>query len=1181
MASQTVYYTNPSFINSLQTTVSSLSGAVSGLKWNVVSSASWTAQSNTNYVWNLPDVRNTTGAAIVTLPASPADGDAIEIVDGLGTWGNCLYTNVGLNMNGKALVGMTATGTRTDTTCQGGFRDYRKGSILLSYRAANNTWYANGTVGRSMTSEYGEVANEVEDPWMGWWMFYTPFTISSMINGKANGGTFPTLNGGPRSVNFSHVYFDTSTYPITTIFYTSLPSDPSAGGAYSTRAMEYLSTGATIDKTQLVNAFSQIGSLPSAPWQASAGTTNQGGGFRLQSTAGIASFASGQLVPDFQSLTQTNWGVLIKLKAQPGYTQKAQVEASIDEFFNQSDIADGKNYNDQTENFKMMCLKAIYETNPQSQQIGGLAGAAGRFVYEKDPYFIGNTGPNGFNAGGIQAIEVMNEFLSTSGKTFTTPITQIIKSYTGPSTLNGYTNVVCTGSTEVTTIFTRGASYCTPGANVTVSGLTGSWSVMNGYYPNGVSLWENITRNSMDSQQMDCVLTDTSYTGSLTNSYNRFNLIYDSWSGAYEAQTTGAYLNYAINYTTGSQAQVSVTHRVYPTMGYNELFAAYMAFLNYVFGPMAHSRSTLQYLDTYKWPVIGRMATNWHLLGTSAYQATPSGQQDMCNTRPQEINCVTTLLYERRGPFNKISWYMRNDPYNVNNSIWNAYFSNPSGIGTLSSYSPFAIQNYLATGTAKILYSGLDGPVYKNVIYNTGYYQSAGATLGLRNISAYPSVMTGGSTYVGRMFNAEYVPTGTGGPFDEYPDPRYWKRYIDATSSDWVNNYVRARYTNFAGLIRPEYTNFAGYTGWVGATGTRRIGYIQYGLTQIDDRFLITSAFAPPVDPSNPTGPYNPRLATDPGAPYSAALRNVWAAMFNYLFGPTGAGGLACDSVILDDRNNQGGGGSEGEELASFFGGDRNGIKTFSRKADDGFSPLIDPDTLTFPLGAQSLINVHSQTVKVSENKINYPNVVFSGTGTSNLDAKKVVLLYADGCKSNGNRFVRFFSGDNFDGKIGSNTIVKIIGSSDSKYQGSNTTSGYSEETSDQGNLYMNGLNTTMQWNTETPSYNLSCQYIPVGKTGTLWMHKDSQTFAPAVAKNGFVGTCGTGASLPADLQSYLYPGMGAYPGAFAAQQAQFPNLYLQGKTEVPDITNPLTWRDPWLETAIYEAMVPVLPGEN
>ncbi len=1204
MSTQTVYFNDPADIVALQNTtatqttqissmsgsisalntttatqttqITSMSGTLNSLKWNTVTSQNWTAQSNTNYIWNLADTRNASiGSAIVTFPSAPNDGDFIEIVDGLGTWGNCLYTNVGINLNGKLLSGMTATGTLTTTTCQGGFRDYRKGSVLFTYQASNNTWYANGTVGRSMTSEYSEVSNETENPWDGWWMFYTPYTVSTIIFGKAYGATVPTLPGSAgRNATFSVVYIDTSTYPITSVWYTGNPSQSEAAGAYSTRVFEYYTTGGVVDKTQLINAYSQAGSLASPPWQASATNQNsQGGGLRLQSTAGIATVTS-LLIPDFQTNSQTNWGLVVKLKANPGYSQKSNVESSIDSFFNQSDVGDNINFNDQTENFKSMCLKAIYETNPQSQQIGGLSGSlATRYPYVKDPYFIGNTGPYGFNAGGIQAIEVMNQFLSPNGITFTTPITQIIKSYSGAATVNGVSNAISTGSTEVTTIFTRGASYCTPGANVTVSGLTGSWSVMNGYYPNGVSLWENITRKSIDPVSLDGVLTDTSYTGSITNTYNRFNLIFNSWSGAYEAQTTGAYLNYAQNFGLGT-AQVSVTHRVYPTMGYNELFAAYMAFLNYVFGPITHTRSGLHYLDNYRPDVVGRMATNWHLIGVPGAYAS-RGAQDTCNTRPQEVSCVPHLLNARRGT-NKYSWHMRNDPYSVHNSIYNAYFlTGPAGEHIIS---PFVANNYLMSGTAKSLWYGVDGPLYKNVIYNTGYFQSAGTTIGLLNLTYTGTI--GGSTFVGRLFDANATPVSSGGPLADVPDTRYWAKWSTSGRTGSLDNFVRWKYAWTCGLINPDYTNFQGYTGWAGPTGTRRIGYINYSFTQIDNRWAVTSAFAPPVDSLNPTGPYNPKLATDPGSSYNAAVKNIFSVMMTYLLGPTGAGGLACDSIILDPRTNQGGGGSEGEELATFFGGNRNGTKVFSRKADDGFSPLIDPDTLRFPLDAQTTLNVRLQTIRTSENAINYPYGVFQGTGSSYLDAKKVVFLNADQAKSNGSKAPRYFAGDNKDGKIGNNTIVKFVGSVDTKFQGASTTAGYSEEQGDEGNQYINVF-PYMQWNTETPSYNLTCQYVPTGSAGTQWFHVDYPTFAPTGTKNGYRGTSGIGSALPQDLQNYLYPDIGAYPGAFTQQQAKFPNLYLPGKTEVPDITNPSTWRDSWLETAIYEAMVPVLPGEN
>ena len=1180
MSSQTVYFTNPSVITGLQTSTASLSGAVASLKWNTVSSATWSAQSNTNYIWNLPDVRNNTGAAIVTFPASPSDGDFIEIVDGLGTWGNCLYTNVGLNMNGKGLVGMTSTGVQTDIACQGGFRDFRKGSVLFTYQASKNAWYANGTVGRSMTSEYSEVANDTENPWDGWWMFYTPMTVNSLFNGKANGGTFPTLNAGARSTSFSHMYVDTTTYPFTTIFYSGNTFDPTAGGAWSTRSYEYYSTGGVVDKTQLVSAYSQAGSLALPPWQAASNSTNaQGCGFRLQSSSRDIATVTNLVIPDFQTNAQSEFGLLVKLKSSPGYTQKASTEAAMDSFFNASDVGDQRNYNDMQENFRKMCLEAIYQSNPQTQQIGG--SAAGRFVYEKDPYFIGNTGPNGFNAGGIKAIEVMNQFLSTSGITFTTPITNIIKSYSGAATVAGVPNRVSIGSTEVTTIFTRGPSMCTPGSNVTISGLTGAWARMNGYYPNGVSLWENVSRAFNDPVQMDGITTDTVYTGTLTNTYNRFNLIYDSWSGAYEAEVSGLYLNYAKNYNDAGQAQVSVTHRVYPTMGYNELFAAFGAFCNYVFGPVGHIRAQLNFIDTYRTNIVGRLATNWHLIGTNAYVST-GGQDSVFNCRPKESYCVPYLLNQRRGGnTNFYSWNMRNDPYNVGSVLLNAYYQ--TGTATEIKPSGFVAFNYLETGSAARLRYGIDGPLYKDAVYNTGYFQAAGSSLGLLNLS-YPS-LTGGSTFVAKMFPSFAAQfTGSGGPNGAIPDFNYWagpwgNGKTQSTIDGAITNGERVRWNNYCGLIRPEYTIFQGYPGYSGAsTGPRRIGYFYWNYTTNDNRFMTTSPFAPAVDPANPTGPFNPKLATGTNAPYSAAFRNCWAAMMSYLMGPTGAGGLACDAIIIDNRCNVGGGGQEGVELASFFGGDRNGVKSFARKADDGFSALIDADTLSFALDAQTITNTKSQRIITSDNAVNYPTAMYRGVGTSYTGTRKLVIMNSDAAFSNGSRASRWFAGDNADGKIGNNTIVKVIGSADNKFEGSTVTLAYQEAQGDQGNTYAN-VYPYMQWQLDVPTYNMSCQYTTPGTTGTLWYHKDYAVFGPSPAKNGFKGTCGTGAALPQDLQNYIYPAMGI-AGAFAAQQAQFPNLYLPGKTEVPNINNQDTWRDPWLETAIYEAMVGVLPTE-
>ena len=43
------------------------------------------------------------------------------------------------------------------------------------------------------------------------------------------------------------------------------------------------------------------------------------------------------------------------------------------------------------------------------------------------------------------------------------------------------------GSTRLTDICCAFTNYNTPGSNITISGFTGPWAVLNGYWPNGVS----------------------------------------------------------------------------------------------------------------------------------------------------------------------------------------------------------------------------------------------------------------------------------------------------------------------------------------------------------------------------------------------------------------------------------------------------------------------------------------------------------------------------------------------------------------------------------------------------------------------------------------------------------------------------------------------------------------------
>jgi hypothetical protein len=394
-------------------------------------------------------------------------------------------------------------------------------------------------------------------------------------------------------------------------------------------------------------------------------------------------------------------------------------------------------------------------------------------------------------------------------------------------------------------------------------------------------------------------------------------------------------------------------------------------------------------------------------------------------------------------------------------------------------------------------------------------------------------------------------------------------------------------------MIDPKYTIFKGYPGWDGYTGTRRIGYVGGIDSSIGFSNLpITSPFSPSISTSGQegaTGPLNPIVATGTSRPFSASFTHIISCITKYLVTD-----LQCDSIILDVRGAIANVGFEGQELSEFFGADRYGIKTFLRRPDSGFSQIIDPDLYQWPLNAFKTMSDISQNFSVSTNVANYPESVFRGVGNSYTGARKVVICTSDYALSNMSRFQRLWYGNNKNKNIGSNTISKLIGSTCNRYGGQ--TNGQATALFDEQIPFGSSYIATAQPFTyafEQPSYGMMVSYVPTGSTGGIWYQKEYPGITNVDRpKNGYIGTAvygATGTVLPGDLQSTLYPDWGAYPEAFAEQNTKFPNLYLPEKTEdnttkgypTPQLNNMLTWRDSWLETAIYEGMVPVLPGEN
>ena len=132
------------------TVVTSVSGLVvgssgGGITWQSVQTSSFTAVAARAY-----PINTTSGAVTVTLPASPAAGDTIQLVDYAGTWAT---NNVTLGLNGNKLNGTTnASALR-----------FNRGAITLVYIDSTQGWAASSAyiatnLGQSFTVSYLIVA---------------------------------------------------------------------------------------------------------------------------------------------------------------------------------------------------------------------------------------------------------------------------------------------------------------------------------------------------------------------------------------------------------------------------------------------------------------------------------------------------------------------------------------------------------------------------------------------------------------------------------------------------------------------------------------------------------------------------------------------------------------------------------------------------------------------------------------------------------------------------------------------------------------------------------------------------------------------------------------------------------------------------------------------------------------
>jgi len=404
--------------------------------------------------------------------------------------------------------------------------------------------------------------------------------------------------------------------------------------------------------------------------------------------------------------------------------------------------------------------------------------------------------------------KVWKSYLNESGVTYTTPIINVIRSYSGSS-----------GSTNMTNIVTSEISYVNPGASITIYGFSGSWSVLNGYYPNSVSVYETHNNKIHSSTHMDWLYTGGNYTGSMTKLLNSFLLNIDTHTLTADSNGYGVF--------TGSP-YVSVNYTIDSNTSYNTFIAALSSALNKTLSTQSHNviQPRVSSLTT------GLLPTNWSMSGTFSPLGDTILVQRFTNKSPQ-------LFYTFLPAWSNDSRLFRNDPYGVENLVINKFYTGGVNSAFLSAnFGNFIPLNYL-TG-ARNAYWGFDGaaPSSAAQIYWSNYY-------GKENVNLIGVI--GGQSFV-----------CTASPIGINPDSDKWT--IIGGSPDGSDESDFYKYFVF-GFIKPEYCSGA------------KVGYICLPTCIFNDQNALCY--------SNLFAPTN--LNTPSSKPNREAQVRMWSTVMKYL----------------------------------------------------------------------------------------------------------------------------------------------------------------------------------------------------------------------------------------------------------------------------------------------------------
>jgi len=1112
MSSQTVYFTNPAIISGLVNGSTSMSGSISTLQQQITTvcvTGSFTAQANFRYQYTLPFKWSGSVVTVVcTLPASPADGATVTLVDGnyFYGWGNTFY-NCRVDGNGKAIVGnlQQIVGGTTSNLFK-----WRGQTIQLVYSASQGVW--------NSTAQGNAISKEA-DPYTGWWECMTRIWNPDTANFKPSQTAFLTI--------------DATQYPIVVQFVEGMSKDNLMKLSDYTMTC-YEATGPSVSNPYSRYLARILGSYVLGGPESSFANNN------VETLCFVgASYNYIGITYGNNASRQARGAPLTTYRRIDNLANSSVNEPNP---FQPIDLQGG-------EFFGQSLLDPVWMIKKYFEQM-------------EYNMCIGNSNLQTYAIDYYSRQQALEDLLSPQGLTFEVPIEMVRRSHycAGNNNWPNYWATIPTGSTLLTDICCSYTHYATPGSNVTISGFTGDWTDLNGEYINGVS-WVDWNSSKHNDRRIDFVYTGPAtksskiITGSATGTavmwLNKFVLIKDTvnHTGCYE---TGPYKGFN-NVSLGSP-KVTVTHKVYKNMPPNEWIAAYKALALYCYGTQSIHDSHIVYFSASN--RLGQIISTWSGLN-SGFSApgftnpTNGKASPMFRNVKSEMNSYLTdfgITYP--AAYLQQQQALVNDPYEVAQFITNKQYAQQQ---ELSNNRGTAWFNYCETGTLKGLYCAFDGsaPV-------TPIQQYFSTTINKQNKSN-PAII-GGTTIVGELF-ALPQPYATGSQY--YP---LYSHTTGPNSSIWIAGNTTTAFSS--AVANPDVVVGKIRSELVGGKTAMYLSINQFANSNIAQQMGSNYKDFAPSGFTGPAELTSLELWGTRGAQYQ--LWSVISKYMNSFTGSTGAAGP--DIVIVDIRSCIGGQVRFDAFMSMFgadrFGITVDNTNYF----DDGYSSaVINPQTSTgsSPYWTSQVTNGRRFSTpndaiynewKLTQEKIRPQSIMEANFGSNAVIKNCNVVVLVDGATQSGGELAyAYFYGDDGSKNLGNGVKVNIIGE---RFDG--IVSYFSSS-----NRFTFPVNSRRTTRTSFPQFyldrgNIMTFSVPTGALAgkaiseniTSWNNNSIPT-----GPNRLVGTA-VETALPSDMSCLLYN------YGFLEAPA---NFFITQSRSAPSTSDASTWRDAWLEQAIRQ----------